>query len=112
MHRAHLAWPTARGSVHWAAPPCESVLHRAAFSAHTRIAELPLPSQSDASEPSLRRRPWPSMQLEDEVVDVRTDPQDHLANDVDRCKMVRVDCGIAGGSGREEQLAVPLRNVD
>src|SRR4051812_45961596 len=49
-----------------------------------------------------------SVQLEDQIVDVRPDSQDHLANDVNVMSVVRVDRTMPGRAGGQEQATVDI----
>src|SRR5262245_44819479 len=51
-----------------------------------------------------------SVQLRNQVVDVRADAQDHLAEDVDRRQVLGIDGGVARGAGRHEDVLVALRD--
>src|SRR5262245_2676253 len=53
-----------------------------------------------------------SVQLEDQVIRVGPDPDDHLADDVDGGESLGVDRRAARGARREERLAVLLREVE
>src|SRR6266850_1545197 len=65
-------------------------------------------SARPTSARSGRRARIRSVQLEDQVVQVRADADDHLADDVHRVQVVGVDRGVAGRAGGEEQLPVAL----
>src|SRR5579862_5865277 len=53
-----------------------------------------------------------SVQLEDQVVRVRTHADDHLAQDVQERRVLGVYGRIAGGAAREEELLVAIGDVE
>src|SRR5262245_15234986 len=61
---------------------------------------------------AVRRIVAASMQLEDEVVHVRADADDHLADDVYCREVLRVDGGVTRGAGGKEQLPVAVGDVE
>ena len=102
-----LRGPSGRDLEVRAAPAARAPRAPGAISARSRRAQ-----RRRRPTGSSEARASASVQLEDQVVQVRADAQDHLADDVHRVQVVGVDRGVARGAGGEEQLLVALGDVE
>src|SRR5205823_6150380 len=67
------------------------------------------------SEPrtmTVRAPRMPSVQLEDQVVHVRADADDHAPHDLNDLEMLRVDRSVADRASGEKQLAIAVGDVE
>src|SRR5262249_43913277 len=52
-----------------------------------------------------------SMQLEDQIVGIRADTENHFAHDVNVVPVLRIDRSVTGRSRGEEEVAIAVRNA-